>query len=209
MRRIIVNTYLSLDGVMQAPGDSKEDAAKGFDLGGWANGYWDDRMVEVLLGYMAAPFDLLLGRTTYEIWAAHWPHQTDDEAVRLNKATKYVVSSTMQYAEWEPSVVIGQDVIERIAALKAEDGPELHLWGSSKLAQPLIASDLIDEYRLMIYPVLLGKGRRLFGDGVVPAGLRLVSSETSSTGVVIAVYEPAGAIKRAEAQGSQNSAEGA
>ncbi len=195
MRKIIVSTFLSLDGVMQAPGGPGEDDAGGFAHGGWTVNYWDDRMGQIMDEFMGTPFDLLLGRKTYEIFAAYWPHASDEQgAAPLNKATKYVVSTTLASADWGPSVLIGTDVVGQITRLKQQDGPELQVHGSSQLIQTLLAHDLDNEYRLLIFPVLLGSGKRLFGDGVVPAGLRLVDTKTSTTGVIIATYEPAGGI---------------
>ncbi len=195
MRKIIVSTFLSLDGVMQAPGGPGEDDAGGFAHGGWSVNYWDDRMGQIMDEFMGTRFDLLLGRKTYEIFAAYWPHASEEQgAAPLNNATKYVVSTTLASADWGPSVLIGQDVVEHITRLKQEDGPELQVHGSSQLIQTLIAHNLVDAYRLMIFPVLLGSGKRLFGDGVIPAGLRLVDTKTSTTGVIIATYEPAGGI---------------
>ncbi len=195
MRRIIVSTFLSLDGVMQAPGGPGEDPSGGFDQEGWSVNYWDERMGQIMTDFMGAPFDLLLGRKTYEIFAAYWPHATEEQgAGPLNAATKYVVSTTLASADWGPSVLIGQDVVEHITRLKQEDGPDLQVHGSSQLIQTLIAHDLVDEYRLLIFPLLLGRGKRLFGDGVIPAGLRLLDAKTSTTGVIIATYERAGDI---------------
>ena len=195
MRKIIVSTFLSLDGVMQAPGGPGEDPDGGFAHGGWSVNYWDDRMGQIMDEFLGTPFDLLLGRRTYEIFAAYWPHASDEQgAAPLNAATKYVVSTTLASADWGPSVLIGQDVVGQITRLKQQDGPELQVHGSSQLIQTLIAHNLVDMYRLMIFPVLLGRGKRLFGDGVIPAGLRLVDTRTSTTGVIIAIYEPAGGI---------------
>ncbi|HEV8634487.1 MAG TPA: dihydrofolate reductase family protein [Chloroflexota bacterium] len=195
MRKIIVSTFLSLDGVMQAPGGPGEDPSGGFDQEGWSVNYWDDRMGQIMTEFMGTPFDLLLGRKTYEIFAAYWPHASDDQgAAPLNAATKYVVSTTLASADWPPSVLIGRDVVEQITRLKQQDGPDLQVHGSSQLIQTLFAHDLVDEYRLLIFPVLLGRGKRLFGDGVIPAGLRLVDTKTSTTGVIIATYERAGGI---------------
>lgn len=195
MRKIIVSAFLTLDGVMQAPGGPGEDDADGFPHGGWSVNYWDDRMGEIMTAFMGEPFDLLLGRKTYEIFAAHWPHAGDEEgAAPLNNATKYVVSTTLASADWSPSVLIGKDVVEQITRLKQEDGPDLQVHGSSQLIQTLLAHDLVDEFRLLIFPLLLGRGKRLFGDGVIPAGLRLVDTKTSTTGVIVATYERAGDI---------------
>ena len=195
MRKIVVSTFLSLDGVMQAPGGPGEDPADGFDQEGWSVNYWDDRMGEIMEGSMGTPFDLLLGRKTYQIFAAHWPHVTNEQGgAPLNNATKYVVSTTLASADWSPSVLIGEDVVGQITRLKQQDGPDLQVHGSSRLLQTLIAHDLVDEYRLWIFPLLLGGGKRLFGDGVFPAGLRLVDTKTSTTGVIITTYERAGGI---------------
>lgn len=196
MRKIIVSTFLSLDGVMQGPGGAGEDDSHGFDQGGWSVNYWDERMGEIQTDFMDnRQFDLLIGRKTYEIFAAFWPHASDEEGGRpMNEATKYVVSTTLKSADWPTSIVISQNVVEEIRHLKAGDGPELQVHGSAGLIQTLIANDLIDEYRIWTFPVVLGKGKRLFGNGAIPAGLRLTDSKTSTTGVIIATYEPAGAI---------------
>lgn len=199
MRDIVVSTFVTLDGVMQAPGGPEEDPSGGFAHGGWSGGYWDDVVARAMGESMSKPFDLLLGRRTYEIFAAYWPHATAEEgADALNNATKYVVSTTLAQAEWQHSTVIRpgeRDVPEQIRRLKEQDGPELQVHGSSRLIQTLIAHDLVDRYFLKVYPVLLGTGKRLFGEGAVPAGLRLVGSTTSTTGVVIATYERAGEIR--------------
>ncbi|HEV7214187.1 MAG TPA: dihydrofolate reductase family protein [Chloroflexota bacterium] len=199
MRDIVVSTFVTLDGVMQAPGGPEEDPSGGFAHGGWSGGYWDDVVARAMGESMSKPFDLLLGRRTYEIFAAYWPHATAEEgAAALNNATKYVVSTTLAQAEWQHSTVIRpgeRDVPEQIRRLKEQDGPELQVHGSSRLIQTLIAHDLVDRYFLKVYPVLLGTGKRLFGEGAVPAGLRLVGSTTSTTGVVIATYERAGEIR--------------
>ena len=196
MRKLIVNTFLSLDGVMQAPGGPGEDPTGGFELEGWSVTYWDDLMGQRMGDIMGQPmFDLLLGRKTYEIFAAHWPHASEEQgAGPLNKATKYVVTTTLERADWQPSHLIKDDVVAQIQRLKEQDGPELQVHGSSNLLQTLIKHELVDRYNLMIFPLLLGRGKRLFGDGVIPAGLRLVNSQTSTTGVIMATYEPGGAI---------------
>ena len=195
MRKIIVNTFLSLDGVMQAPGGPEEDPSGGFELGGWSFNYWDDLMGKDMTDIMGKPFDLLLGRKTYEIFAAFWPTASEEQgAGPLNKATKYVVSNTLERADWQPSHLIKGDVVAQIQHLKEQDGPELQVHGSANLLQTLIKHQLVDTYNLKIFPVLLGHGKRLFGEGAIPGGLRLVESKTSSTGVIMATYEPAGAI---------------
>ncbi len=195
MRKFLVNTFLSLDGVMQAPGGPGEDPTGGFELEGWSVNYWDALMGQRMGETMGKPFDLLLGRKTYEIFAAYWPRATAEQGgAPLNKATKYVVTTTLERADWQPSHLITGDVVPQLQRLKAQDGPELQVHGSAKPLQTLIKHELVDEYRLWFFPVLLGRGKRLFGDGVIPAGLRLVDSKTSTTGVIMTTYQPAGAI---------------
>ena len=178
MRDIVVSTFVTLDGVMQAPGGPEEDQSGRFTHGGWSGGYWDDVIGQAMGASLDKPFDLLLGRKTYEIFAAYWPHATGEEgADALNRATKDVVSTTLDKAEWQPSVLIRpgeRDVPEQLRRLKEQDGPELQVHGSSQLIQTLIAHDLVDRYFLKIFRVLLGTGKRLFDAGTVPAGLRLV-----------------------------------
>jgi dihydrofolate reductase len=194
MRKIIVSTFLSLDGVMQAPGGPGEDPSGGFTLEGWSVNYWDEMMGQVMGEAMSKPFDLLLGRKTYEIFAAHWPHAPEEEAAPLNNAHKYVVSTTLERADWQHSTIIRSDVVDQIRRLKEDDGPEIQVHGSSGLIQTLLAHDLVDELRIWTFPVVLGHGKRLFGSGAMPTGLRLVDAKTSTTGVTIAAYERAGAI---------------
>jgi dihydrofolate reductase len=195
MRKLVVNTFLTLDGVMQAPGGPEEDPTGGFTHGGWSVNYWDDQMGQQMGEAMSKPFALLLGRKTYEIFAAHWPHTDEPGAAELNSATKYVASKTLDKVEWSNSVLIEGDVAEQVARLKEEDGPEIQVHGSSDLIQTLLEADLVDEFRLMIFPLVLGSGKRLFADGAVPAALKLVDSKASSTGVVLATYERAGEIE--------------
>jgi dihydrofolate reductase len=192
MRKLIVSTFLTLDGVMQAPGGPGEDDDGGFTQGGWSVNYWDDRMREIMNGAMSVPFDLLLGRRTYDIFASYWPNAPEEDAKPLNDATKYVASRSRPALEWGPSVLIAGDAAEGVAKLKAEDGPELQVHGSWNLIQTLLRQNLIDEYRLWVFPVVIGSGKRLFADGAIPSGLRLVDSTVSTTGVVIGTYEPAG-----------------
>lgn len=195
MRKLLVTTFLTLDGVMQAPGGPGEDDSSGFAHGGWSVSYWDEHMGQVMADAMSAPFDLVLGRKTYDIFAAHWPKAIDDPGAKsLNDATKYVASRSRPALEWDHSVLIEGDVAEGVAALKAEDGPELQVHGSGNLIQTLLRHDLVDEFHLWVFPLVLGSGKRLFADGAVPAGLRLVDSTVSTTGVVIGTYQPAGAI---------------
>jgi dihydrofolate reductase len=195
MRKLIVSTFTTLDGVMQAPGGPGEDDDGGFAHGGWSVNYWDDRMGEVMGAAMSVPFDLVLGRKTYEIFAAYWPHAPEEAGAKpLNDATKYVASRSRPSLEWANSVLIEGEAAEGIAALKAEDGPELQVHGSANLIQTLLRHNLVDQYRLWVFPLVIGSGKRLFADGTVPAGLRLVDSEVSSTGVMMGTYEPAGEI---------------
>lgn len=210
MRRLVINTFLTLDGVYQAPGGPEEDPTGGFTHGGWSVNYWDDVMNEKMGASMAESFDLLLGRRTYEIFAAHWPHVGEEERAdrggdasdiedpagqALNDATKYVASRTLDKVEWKNSVLLKGDVAEAVATLKTEDGPEIQVHGSGDLIQTLMRHNLIDRYRLWVFPVVVGPGKRLFAGGTLPASLRLVEATTSTTGVVIATYEPAGAIE--------------
>ena len=195
MRRLIVNTFLTLDGVMQAPGGPEEDPAGGFEYGGWSVPYWDDRMGEVMGAWMTPPFEIVLGRKTYEIFAAHWPHTDEPGAKELNEARKYVASRTLESVDWQNSELLGPDVPAAIAALKEGDGPVLQVHGSADLLQTLIGHDLIDEFQIFTFPVVLGTGKRLFGEGTTPAGLELVESETSTTGVVVSKYRRAGDVK--------------
>lgn len=196
MRRLVVSTFLTLDGVMQGPGGPEEDRSGGFAHGGWSVTHWDDRMGEVMDEALSKPFALVLGRKTYEIFAAHWPLVTDDPAAdRLNAATKYVASRTLTTVDWENSVLIDGDAANGIAGLKQQDGPELQVHGSSDLIQSLLRHDLVDEFRVWTFPVVVGRGKRLFGDGTTPRGLRLVDLKTSTTGVAIATYELEGEIE--------------
>ena len=195
MRKLAVTTFLTLDGVMQAPGGPGEDPSDGFSHEGWSVNYWDDRMGQVMADFMGKPFDLLLGRKTYEIFAAYWPNVTDDAgADALNSAKKHVASRTLKNVDWNNSALITGEVPEYVAALKDKAGPEIQVHGSGNLIQTLIKHDLIDEYQLLIFPILLGTGKRLFADGTIPAGLKLVDTQSSGTGVVIARYERAGKV---------------
>ena len=196
MRRLVAVTQMTLDGVMQAPGGPEEDPTGGFELGGWSFGYFDDVLGRQIGEAMSEPFDLVLGRKTYEIFAAHWPFDEGPVSDRMNTATKHVASRTLESVDWAGSKLIEGDVPAAVRSLKEGDGPELQVFGSSDLLQTLLASGLIDEFRLWIFPVVAGSGKRLFGDGAVPAGLRLVSSSTSDSGVIIATYEPEGEIRK-------------
>jgi dihydrofolate reductase len=195
MRKLIVSTFLTLDGVMQAPGGPEEDDSDGFALGGWSVNYWDEQMGQIMTEAMSVPFDLLLGRKTYDIFAAYWPNAPEEAGAKpLNDATKFVVSRGHPTLEWSRSVLVEGDAAEGIAALKKRNGPELQVHGSGNLIQTLMAHNLVDEYRLWVFPLVIGSGKRLFADGTIPAGLKLVESKVSTTGVVIGTYEPAGEI---------------
>jgi dihydrofolate reductase len=198
MRKLVVLTFVTLDGVMQAPGGTDEDTSGGFKYGGWAIPYFDEFAGQMMGEQMNEPFDLLLGRKTYDIFASYWPEQdekTNPGTASLNKATKYVVSSEQLHLDWDPSVLITGDVAARITELKDSDGAMLQVHGSSNLIQTLLANDLIDEFWLKIFPVTLGAGKRLFGDGVIPAAFTLTESKTSPKGVIFATYKRAGDIK--------------
>jgi dihydrofolate reductase len=195
MRKLIVSTFLTLDGVMQAPGGPGEDADRGFTHGGWSVNYWDDQMGQVMAEATSTPFAMVLGRKTYDIMAAYWPTAPEEAGGKVfNEATKYVASRGHPMLEWSNSVLIDGDAAEGLAALKKEDGPELQVHGSGNLIQTLIRHNLVDQYRLWVFPVLLGSGKRLFAEGTIPAGLKLVDSKVSTTGVTIGTYEPAGEI---------------
>jgi dihydrofolate reductase len=198
MRKILVLTFLTLDGVMQAPGGPEEDTSGGFSYGGWSFPYFDEFLGKVMGEQMGRPFDLLLGRKTYELFAAYWPHQdekTNPGADALNKAKKYVASHSATTLAWKNSVLLQGDVVEEIKKLKAEDGPELQVHGSGNFIQTLLKHDLVDELWLKIFPVTLGTGKRLFAEGTISAAFALRNSKVSPRGVIIANYERAGEVK--------------
>ncbi|HZA19635.1 MAG TPA: dihydrofolate reductase family protein [Actinomycetota bacterium] len=196
MRKLKVTTFLTLDGVMQAPGGPEEDPESGFDQGGWSVGYWDDQVDHEMSDFMGTPFDLVLGRKTYEIFASFWPNATEEQGAKpMNDATKNVASRTLKSLEWANSVVIEGDVVEGVRALKQSDGPELQIHGSSNLIQSFLPHNVIDEFHLLIFPVVLGKGKRLFDEGAMPDGLELVDHKVSSSGVIIATYRTGREIK--------------
>ncbi|MET0576070.1 MAG: dihydrofolate reductase family protein [Mesorhizobium sp.] len=197
MRKIIVGAFVSLDGVMQAPGGPTEDTAGGFTLGGWTFNYWDDAMGAFMGKGFSKPFDLLLGRKTYDIFAAHWPRVSDDDpiAAAFNKVTKYVATrSPEKPLAWKNSQTLGKDPVASLRDIKRQEGPDLLVQGSGDFIQTLLANDMVDEFNLLIFPLLLGPGKRLFSSGAMPAGLKLTSSATSSTGVIMARYERGGEI---------------
>jgi dihydrofolate reductase len=193
MRTLSINTFLSLDGVMQAPGGPDEDPTGGFTLGGWGTTLFDDDMMDRIAA--ADPYELLIGRGTYEIFAAHWPYAEGPIADRLNGIRKHVASTTLDRVEWNNATLIEGEVPDYVAELKRTDGPEIQVHGSPGLIQTLLRCDLIDEFRLWIWPIVIGKGKRLFGEGTVPRTLKLTDSHVSSTGVTISVYERAGEIE--------------
>lgn len=196
MRELLVTTFLTLDGVMQAPGGPEEDDSAGFSHGGWSVNYWDDQMGQVMGDIMAKPFDLVLGRRTYDIFAGYWPSAPPEAGgAPLNAATKYVASRGRPNLTWEKSVHLAGDAGPAVAALKQTDGPGLQVHGSGDLIQTLLRDNLVDVFHLWVFPVLVGEGKRLFGAGTIPAGLKLVDSKVSSTGVVIGTYVPAGELQ--------------
>jgi dihydrofolate reductase len=194
MRKIIVLTFVSLDGVMQAPGGPTEDPSGDFTLGGWTVPYFDEYGGQVMTEQMSKPFDLLLGRKTFEIFASYWPEHPE-EGAGINRATKYVASNTLSQHEWSKTVFLKGDVVEQIKALKQQDGPDLQVHGSSNFIQTLLEHDLVDEFWLKIFPLTLGKGKRLFGSGTLPAAFTLVEAKTSPAGVIVATYKRAGEVK--------------
>jgi dihydrofolate reductase len=196
MRKLSVNSFVTLDGVMQAPGGPEEDPSGGFKHGGWSVNYWDGLMGQIMSDYMAKPFELLLGRKTYEIFAAHWPYSKEDPAAKiLNAAKKYVVSKKLNSVEWNNSSLLKGDIVQEIKKLKTQNGPEIQVHGSSNLIQTLLKNNLADEMQIWIFPVTVGGGKRLFGDGTIPAGFKLLESRISETGVIISTYKPGGELK--------------
>ena len=193
MRKIIVLEHISLDGVIQAPGGPDEDTSGGFAYGGWISQHSDEVLGTALRKQMNSPFDLLIGRKTFDIWAPYWPHHADVWP-GVNKATKYVASNTITSSEWQPSVFLSGDIAEEVAKIKQQQGPDLHVWGSDNLIQTLIKHDLVDTFWLMIYPITLGSGKRLFAEGTIPAAFKVTESMVGSSGVIIVNYERAGAI---------------
>jgi len=194
MRKIIVLTFLSLDGVMQAPGGPEEDTSGGFKYGGWTAPFFDEFAGEVMAEQMKQPFELLLGRITYEIFAGYWPKHAEDWP-GINESKKYVASNTLKETHWQNSVIISDDIAKKVKELKTQDSPDLHVYGSSQLVQTLLENDLVDELWLKIFPLTLGKGKKLFGNGAIPAAFILTKSQISPLGVIIASYKRAGEVK--------------
>jgi dihydrofolate reductase len=193
IRKIIAITHVTLDWVMQAPGGPKEDPRNGFTHGGWSISYGDDVSGQVIGEIVAREFGLLLGRRTYEIFAGYWPHHGDNPIGRaFNGATKYVVTRSLNRLHWQNSQKIDGDAVSGVRKLKSSTGPELHIWGSGDLLQTLIAADLVDEFRMWVYPVVLGKGKRLFENGLPPRRLTFIESRSTSDGVLLNTYRPSG-----------------
>jgi dihydrofolate reductase len=193
MRKIIVLEHISLDGVIQAPGGPDEDTSGGFAYGGWIAPYSDPILGAALRMQMDLPFDLLLGRKTFEIWEPYWP-QHADAWPGVNTATKYVASNTRTSSKWQPSMFLGGDIAEKVTDIKQQPGPDVHVWGSGNLVQTLLKHALVDAFWLMIYPVTLGSGKRLFAGGTIPMAFNVTENKVTSKGVIVVNYECAGAI---------------
>jgi len=204
MRKVIVLEFITLDGVIQAGGGPEEDTSGGFAYGGWQAPYSDDVLGTVMNRQMNLPFDLLLGRKTFEIWAPYWPHHADIWP-GVNPATKYVASNTITSHEWQPSVFLGGDIVEKVNKIKQTQGPDLHVYGSANLVQTLMKHDLVDAFWLKIYPLTLGSGKRLFAEGTIPAAFKVTDCKVSPSGVIIVNYERAGAIATSTVSGSRHS----
>jgi dihydrofolate reductase len=193
MRKIIVISHITLDGVLQAMGGPDEDTSGGFAYGGWIVPYANGVVSEAIKKEMSLPFDLLIGRNTFDIWEPYWPKHADVWP-NVNTATKYIVSNTRTSSEWQPTVFLGGDIGAKIRDLKGQPGPDLHVYGSGNLLQTLFRHDLVDALWLKIYPLTLGSGKRLFADGTIPAAFRVTDSKVAPNGVILANYERAGAV---------------
>jgi dihydrofolate reductase len=192
MRKIIVLSFITIDGVMQGPGGPTEDTSGNFTYGGWTVPYFDEFLGQTMTEQMGRPFDLLLGRKTFEIFASYWPQQESP----INDATKYVASNTLTHHEWKESVFLNSKVlVDEIAKLKRQAGPDLQVHGSGQLIQTLLEHDLVDEFWLKIFPVTLGTGKRLFDKGTIPGAYTLVESKSSTSGVIVASFSRAGEVK--------------
>ena len=207
MRKLIASTFVSLDGIMQAPGGPEEDPQGGFALGGWTFSYWDESMDAGASGFDGKDRELVLGRRTYEIFEAYWPYQPDDLPVAqtLNAAKKHVASRTLTMLGWSNSTLLLGDVVSAISTLKAQPGPDLQMIGSGNLIQTLQAASLIDEYNVWMFPVVLGRGKRLFSETAKPSALRLVRSQVSKSGVVMSTYVPFGDVQPGSFAGGEPS----
>ncbi len=197
MRKLIASTFVSLDGIMQAPGGPEEDTSGHFAFGGWTFAFWDDAMDLSAAGFDGNNLELVLGRRTYEIFASYWPQQSDDNPIArtFNSTKKHVASKSLKSLTWNNSSLLGADVVSTLTALKAETGKNLQIIGSGDLIQTLQTESLIDEYHVWTYPVILGRGKRLFEPGVKPGALHLVESKVSTSGVIMSTYLPAGEIQ--------------
>jgi dihydrofolate reductase len=193
MRKVIALEFITLDGVIQAGGGPEEDTSGGFTYGGWQVPYSDEVLDTVMIKQLSLPFDLLLGRKTFEIWAPYWPHHADAWPGVMT-ATKYVASNTMTSHVWQPSVFLGGDIAEKVSKLKQQPGPDLHVYGSANLLQTLMKHDLVDEFWLKIYPLTLGSGKRLFVEGTIPAAFKVTEGKVTPKGIIIVNYERAGAV---------------
>ena len=194
MRKINVLEFVSLDGVIQAPGGPEEDTSGGFAYGGWISPHSDAVSSAAMKKQMNLPFDLLLGRKTFDIWAPYWP-QHNDFWPSVNTATKYVASNTITSHEWQPSVFLSGDIAAKITEIKKENGPDLHVYGSANLVQTLLRRDLVDALWLKIFPITLGTGKRLFADGTIPAAFKVAESTVTPKGVILINYERAGSVQ--------------
>ncbi len=202
MRKIITFTFVTLDGVMQAPGGPEEDTADGFKYGGWQVSVpMDEMMRAILSSAIAAPYDLLLGKVTYDIWASFWPTQTGEIADPFNSTKKYVVSHSAFEPSWNNSVCVTGDIVSELKKLKEEEGPDLWVWGSGNLIQTLLEHDLIDRMHVWIYPLTIGSGKKLFAQGTKSQKFELVESKISTTGVFLATYEPVEGFKTGRVDG--------
>src|SRR5437773_2663042 len=196
MRKLIVLSFITLDGVMQAPGAPEEDTSGGFTYGGWQAPYADELVGKILREQWSQPYELLLGRKTYEIFASYWPHHAEGEPGRgFNNTTKYVASHTLKSLDWKNSVLLKGDVAEEVRKLKQQDGPDIHVYGSANLIQTLLKHDLIDEFWLKIYPITLGTGKRLFAEGTIPAAFKVSKGLVSPIGVIVVYLERAGEVQ--------------
>ena len=195
MRKIIVLEHITLDGVIQAPGGPDEDTSGGFPYGGWVGSFSDDELGTALRKQMSQPFDLLLGRKTFEIWEPYWPNHAEAWPAVMS-ATKYVASKTRTSSDWQPSVFLNDNIAEQVAGLKQQDGPDLHVWGSADLLQTLMRHDLVDTFWLMIYPLTLGTGKRLFADGTMPRMFKVTEGQVTPNGVVVVNYERMGKVNK-------------
>ena len=193
MRKVVVLEHITLDGVIQAPGGPEEDTSGGFTYGGWVAPYADKVLGALLRRQMSLPFDLLIGRKTFDIWEPYWPHHADAWP-GVNAAIKYVASNTLTSSGWQPSVLLNGNIAEKVAKIKQQQGPDLHVWGSGNLIQTLIKYDLVDAFWLMIYPLTLGVGKRLFAEGTMPATFQVTESEVTPKGVIIVNYERTGSL---------------